>query len=330
MRIGERLWISLPGPELCTESKRILRTIRPGGIVLYSRNFVNLHQSKRLTKGIREIVDDNVFIAIDHEGGTINRCPNLFDSITTNRRLGELYEQNGRTAIDFAFNQAKYAGSQLRKVGINVNLAPVLDKKYKFQLEKYSERCISKDSEIIARIGLAIVKGYLSKGVISVLKHYPGQGSCVSDPHLEPSPMIDFDILKEALPFHLISSKVNCMIMSGHGVSPNSDGNTPVTFSKKIITEILKGKNCFENPVMTDDLKMRGIERSESIESRVQKASFAGHDILLVCHSLTLQYRAYSKLESGYTQKLQWYGDSEIISQKLSNMKSLLSMNPYD
>lgn len=268
------------------EAAELIKRFRPAGLIFFKRNYPAEGGPAALRKFIERAqalaeshLGRRLFMAIDHEGGPVQRLPEPYTILPAASSLA--LEGGPERAEALAFE----AGRQLAATGFNFNLAPVLDLATSPDLFM-AQRSFGADPERVAAFGQACLRGYHQAGVIGAGKHFPGLGSARLDPHLH-LPVIglgEAEIrLREIKPFAaLLSSGELAAVMSTHALYPALDPLRPATFSPRVVG-LLKEELGFKGALLTDDLEMGGALAGRSIERAVVEALCAGHDLALIC-----------------------------------------------
>ncbi|HSF07082.1 MAG TPA: beta-N-acetylhexosaminidase [Methylomirabilota bacterium] len=296
--VGERLMIGLPGPTLGQDSVALFRDTHAAGLILYRRNFESPAQLLRLISELEEALGRRLLVATDHEGGRVIMLGRGVTIFPDNLAVGTAGEET------FAYRQGLCEGRELRRLGIDLNLGPVLD----VLTERYSPnigiRSYGKDAMRVARYGTARIRGMAKGGLAACAKHFPGKGHSPLDAHLR-LPRIDstWDEMRAVhlVPFlEAIAAGVAC-VMTSHPVYPNLDpSGVPATFSRRIVTDYLRREVGFRGVVVSDDLEMGAITETCPIAEATVRAAAAGHDLLLICHTEGAQRAAARALTDAY------------------------------
>jgi beta-N-acetylhexosaminidase len=226
-----------------------------------------------------------MFLAIDQEGGRVARLREPFTQFPGNEAVGKNSSPE-QSAIDFAATTAR----EMALVGLNMDLAPVLDIAQKNMEAHLSGRCFSSEPSLVAGLGETVISTLQQGGIMAVAKHFPGLGKADLDPHLN-LPIIEAP-LEEMNSIHLlpfgraIEADVSA-IMSSHAVYPALDPGVPATLSRKILTDLLREKMQFKGMVISDDLEMGAISKEIDVPQGVSDAFDAGVDLLLICKDQT-------------------------------------------
>ena len=281
---GQLLMVGIPGPEVDEVARELVRDIKVGGIILFARNLESPEQLWRLTRDLqqeaREAGSPPLLIALDQEGGPVQRLKAPFTLIPAARELGITYTPEEVEDL------SRRVARELALVGINVNLAPVLDVPRSPACPQWM-RAYSSDPERAARYALAAIRGYLTGGVIPVAKHFPGLGDTVSDSHQILPRALSGDGQREAdlLPFRQVAAAGAPMVMTAHLLVPEWDETHPATLSKVALQDWLRRRLKFDGVIITDDLEMGAIAGRLPVEQAAREALAAGADLLLICNN---------------------------------------------
>ncbi len=297
--VGRRLMFGLPGPDVTDADIRLFTDTRAGGLILYRRNFQTPERLHRMLARLEDALGRRLLVATDHEGGRIIMLGQAVTIFPDNLAAGTAGE------VAFAERQGLFEGRELRRLGVDVDFAPVLD----VITERYSPnvgiRSYGKDPALVARCGAARIRGLQAAGVSACAKHFPGKGHAPADAHLG-LPVIESD-WGEMHAVHLvpfmaaIEAGVDCL-MTSHPLYPNLDPTprTPATFSRRIVDEYLRGQVGYRGVIVSDDLEMGAIRELCGIGDAAVRATAAGHDLLLVCHTEAAERAAHSVLLEAY------------------------------
>ena len=283
--VGEHLFIGLPGTELNARSRKVLESVRPGGIVLFARNIDSAAELRSLAKALRTEFAWRPLIAIDQEHGRVNRLRNIVGEVAT---IPEIKKSGN---VEQAEEFGRTTGRWLHQFSIDVDFAPVLD------LELFDaktdnalrERCWGKTADEVSRWAGAFLDGLEREGVAACPKHFPGLGGARLDSH-EKLPTIERKreqlLAEDVAPYRSLMRRLTA-VMVGHGHYPAFDGKKPrpASLSKVIVTELLRGQLGYDRLVLTDDMEMGAITQIRTFGEAVVEAFEAGADMILVCHT---------------------------------------------
>jgi len=282
---GRLLMAGLPGPRLDETTERLIRDFEVAHFILFKRNFEDPTQLKKLCNDLRETCLRHglpaPLIAIDQEGGTVARLPSPFSQFGDARNISSADDPR-QSARQFARTCAR----ELLSVGINMNLAPVLDVCPVGQGCVMERRCLSDKAAEVAELGGIIIREMQQNGLAACAKHFPGLGCVTLDPHRD-LPTVGkkaADLFAEdLLPFQEARDNEVAAVMTSHTVYTDLDPSLPATLSPAILTEILRQRLSYDGLVITDDLEMGAIETRQSVAEAAFEAFSAGADLLLIC-----------------------------------------------
>lgn len=294
--MGQSLMLSFDGARATPELLEALERTRPCGVILFAHNIVSpaqLYELNRTLQAHAEAIDlPPLLIAIDQEGGTVARLPAPFTTVPSQMAQAATADANS------AYECAYMTGQQLRAFGINVNFAPVLDVNNNPLNPVISFRSFGHDPEAVTRWGLEALRGYRETNVIATVKHFPGHGDTDMDSHLG-LPVVRHDRARldtiEFVPFAAAIKAGAPALMTAHIVFEAIDA-IPATFSKRILTDLLRHELGFDGVVFTDALNMRAIADRYGIGEAAISAKSAGADVMLPCGPLTPQIEAAEQL----------------------------------
>ncbi len=280
---GQLFMVGIPGPHLDEAARGLIRDLQVGGIILFARNLEGPEQVWKLTSELQRealaAAGRPLLIALDQEGGRVQRLKSPFTIIPPARELGLTATPEEVEAL------SRRVARELALVGINVNLAPVLDVPRSPACPLW-HRAYSADPERAARYALAAIRGYLSGGIIPVGKHFPGLGDTLADSHEVLPQALSSDAKREAdlLPFAQAIAAGLPAVMTAHLVVPQWDA-LPATLSAAALQHWLRQRLGFTGVVITDDLEMGAISTKLPVAAGAQAALEAGADLLLICQN---------------------------------------------
>ena len=265
-----------------------------GGAILFSRNLRSIEQTAALVQHLSGLpAPAPLWLAVDQEGGRVQRLRAPFPELPPMRRVGEL----GREAL--AADVGTLLGSCLGLLGFHQDYAPVLDVDTNPANPVIGDRSFARDPEAVGRFGAALIGAMQATGVAACGKHFPGHGDTSQDSHLE-LPRLDHDLARlqavELVPFRRAVEVGVAALMTAHVLFPALDADHPATLSDRIIRPILRDQLGYDGVVVSDDLEMKAITHHYGIGDAAVRAVRAGCDQLLVCHTLALQVEAHEAL----------------------------------
>jgi beta-N-acetylhexosaminidase len=284
-KIGMLFMAGMPGPELDAGTERLIREHHLGGVILFSRNIENPLQLAELCRDLQEQGRTHQghppLLALDQEGGVVARLKSPFTLFPGNEAIGRDVDPVAE-AVRFASVTAREMGL----VGLNMDLAPVVDVRRGDPERHLSGRIFSDDPEMVALLGGTVIKTLQTGGIMAVAKHFPGLGRAALDPHKR-LPIIDLPLEEmqrvDLTPFVAAMEADVSAVMSSHAIYPCLEPDRPATLSSRILTELLRGGLGYGGLTITDDLEMGAITGKWTVPEGAAAAFEAGADILLIC-----------------------------------------------
>jgi beta-N-acetylhexosaminidase len=277
--------LDVVGTELDADDIRRLQHPLVGGVILFARNYQSPAQLKALTAAIHAVRQPPLLIAVDHEGGRVQRFRDGFTRIPAMRELGKIWDHNPRRARQLAEEAGWVLAAELRAHGIDFSFTPVLDIDYGSS-GVIGDRAFHRNTQAIAELGHALMAGLKRGGMAAVGKHFPGHGYVVADSHVavpvdERTPAeIDRDDL---VPFRRMIDSGLAAIMPAHVIYPKVDAN-PAGFSRVWLQDVLRKRLNFNGVIFSDDLAMEGAGVAGGVTQRALAALQAGCDMALLCN----------------------------------------------
>lgn len=295
------IMLDVEGYEISAEEKDILDHPLVGGIILFSRNYYDQKQLKELVVELRKHARNDVLIAVDHEGGRVQRFRDGFSSIPA---MGSICEPDQKLSESMLM-QAKSFGwlmaAELLAFDIDISFAPVLD--MHGISDVIGNRSFHQQPQHIVSLASAFINGMHNAGMKCTGKHFPGHGNVKEDSHVampvDKRPSEDIFQLDMTIFETLNQQGLLDAVMPAHVIYPAVD-SLPAGFSPVWVDQILRKRLGFEGVVFTDDLSMQGAVQLGSIVERIQAALGAGCDMTLVCNSPKDAAKAIDGLPTGY------------------------------
>lgn len=279
--------VGVSGPALTAAEREMLRHPLIGGVILFTRNYVDLDQLQGLVADIHALREPALLVAVDHEGGRVQRFRQGFTELPPVRELGYVYDRDAKHAKHLAQLLGWLMAAELRAVGIDLSFAPVLDLD-RGNSEIIGNRAFHRDGEIIAELAHAYMIGMDMAGMMAAGKHFPGHGTAAADSHLvvvtDDRPYEDIAI-DDLLPFERMVNYGLAAIMAAHVIYPRVDPH-PAGFSRFWLQEVLRKRMRFQGVIFSDDLGMTGAKTAGGTVDRARAALDAGCDMVLVCNEL--------------------------------------------
>ena len=275
--------ISLSGTKLTKIEKELIRKQKPWGIILFKRNIKSLNQIIGLIKKIRKFSKDPKFpIIIDEEGKTVSRLRKIINHNVSQKLFGDIYKHNPKTAVIIYKNYINNLTFLLKKIGININTVPVLDVIRQNTHKIIGNRSFSNNPHIVKKLGQLCTNQYKLNKIGTVIKHIPGHGCASLDSHLKtPKVKLNYKELNKIdfFPFKSVSSQ---FAMTAHILYSKIDKDNVATFSKKIISQIIRKKIGFKGILISDDISMKAL--SKNLVLNAKNALNSGCNLVLHCN----------------------------------------------
>ena len=285
--LGQLFMAGLPGTAIDDSTLNLIEEFRVNNFIYFRRNVESPEQLKKLSVDIYKACTENnlgpPLIAIDQEGGSVARLGPPFTQFPDARVLAQSENPESRLS-----DYARICASELKSIGVNYNLAPVLDVCEAGKEYFMEKRSLGSDPEEVSRLGIHVLREMQARGIATSAKHFPGLGEAVVDPHFK-LPYVtksEFDLRsQDILPFqHAVAAGV-ASIMTSHTIYNYLDPENLATLSKIILMDLLRNEMGYDGVVITDDLEMGAIEKEGDLGQAALQAFAAGADLLLICHS---------------------------------------------
>jgi beta-N-acetylhexosaminidase len=282
MMAGQRLMAGFDGTDFNEELKFLIETLKVGGLILFSRNLTTAEQTARLCQACQEGAAacglPPLFIAIDQEGGQVARLKPPFTQFPGNPAMKH---------PDDALHFARVTAEELQQIGVNMDMAPVLDIAPQGMESIMAGRAFGSDPQWVTTMGMTVIEELQRRGIMAVAKHFPGIGRTVLDSHLA---LPDLDIDAETMtavdlvPFKAAIAGQVAAVMLSHIRYSGIDPVWPASLSPAVTAELLRRQMGYDGVVMTDDLDMGAIKPAYAIETAIDQVLTADVDIALICH----------------------------------------------
>lgn len=313
--------LSVEGKRLTDQEKYLLSKSNPLGITLFNRNIGSKIELKDLVKDIKATISrDDVLIAVDQEGGRIRRLAEPdFRSYASQSAIGSLDDFSASRA---SFLHAYLISQDLKEIGVNWNYAPCLDVSFSDTTIALKSRCFSNDEKKVAKLGKIMIEEYINQGICPCIKHMPGHGRAIVDPHLN-LPHLDFSLKemeKDFYPFQQVAT-IAPAGMTAHIVISEIDDQLPITQSKKCIDKLIRGIIGFDGLLISDAIDMHALKGS--IGEKARLSLDAGCDVVCYCLGMANELEEVIKNTHIMTDKAMQRFSKIVSIIKKSNLELL-------
>ena len=277
--------LDIEGLTLSPADRDLLREPAVGGLILFSRNYESVEQLADLVTEVRSLRSPPLLIAVDHEGGRVQRFRDGFTRVPPMQRVGREFDRDAAAGRQAARDAGWLIGSELRAAGIDLAFAPCVDLDWGVS-EVIGARAFHRDPEIVAELADEFSRGMRSAGMAAVAKHFPGHGAVVADSHLQlPVDRRDYGaILDDMRPYErLVSNGSIAAVMTAHIVYEKID-ELPASFSSYWLQQELRSRLGFGGAVFCDYLSMKATVSYGTIGERARLALEAGCNNVTICN----------------------------------------------
>lgn len=276
--------VDLKGIALEPDERQMLGHALVGSVILFSRNYEDRAQLARLVAEIHAIRSPALLVAVDQEGGRVQRFQQGFTRLPSLRAVGRRYSGDRGEGLALARRLGWLMAAELRAVGIDMSFAPCVDLDYGVS-QAIGDRAMHVDAAAVGELGVAYMLGMREAGMAATAKHFPGHGAVAADSHVSlPVDRRDWtDIAADLLPYRRLIANGLSSVMAAHVVFPTVDA-MPASLSGHWIRGVLRGELGFQGAVFADDLSMGGAAGFGDIVARAELALAAGCDVLPVCN----------------------------------------------
>ena len=311
--------VDLSGTELDDVERQRLCHPSVGAVILFARNYNDKRQVIELIAQIKQLRTPSLLVAVDQEGGRVQRFQNGFSRLPAAAHFGELWKQDKHTAPIRAFESAYTMATELIAVGIDFSFAPVFDVTSE-DSEVIGDRCFHPEPKIASELLGAYIDGMHSAGMVAIAKHFPGHGGVSSDSHhCLPTDGRSMQTISECdlVPYRELIDELQG-VMTAHVLFDQCDNQIP-TFSAYWLQDVLRSQLRFDGVIFSDDLSMQAAvdangAKNGSIVESAQRAIYAGCDMVLVCNQPAIADQLLAGLE---------FEPNQVLSCKLNRLSAV-------
>ena len=294
-KIGQLFMVGFLGTSVTPDLASFIKQYKPGGVILFSRNLESVEQMVNLTNDLQACSPHSpLLISIDQEGGRVSRLPKGFTIFPSCSQLGLC------NSTELAYAAAATMAKELRAVGVNMNMAPVLDVNSNPSNPVIGDRAFGTTPDVVRELGIATAAGLQDNGVVACGKHFPGHGDTNTDSHKE-LPVVEASRERlEAIefpPFRRAVQRGVASMMTAHVLYRALDPELPATLSPAVINDFLRHELQYDGVVLTDDLEMHAIIDHFGVEDAAVRAVLAGCDMVLICQDRDREVAAFEAVE---------------------------------
>ncbi len=294
-KIGQLFMVGFMGTAVTPDLASFLKEYKPGGVILFSRNLESIEQIVELTNDLQRYSPKSpLLISIDQEGGRVSRLPKGFTIFPPCELLGRC------NSTELAYAAATTIAKELKAVGINMNMAPVLDVNSNPDNPVIGDRAFGSTPDVVSELALVTVAGLQDNKVVACGKHFPGHGDTNADSH-KVLPVVEASRERletvEFPPFRRAAAAGVATMMTAHVLYKALDDRLPATLSPAIITHLLRDEMKYDGVVLTDDLEMHAIVDHYGPADAAVRAFLAGCDVLLICKDRDREVAAFGAIE---------------------------------
>src|SRR5262245_8201086 len=290
-KIGQLFVVGFQGRSPDADTRALLDVIRPGGFIFFTRNIESFDQIYDLTSTLRDMCAIPPLLAIDHEGGRIDRLKHVFTIMPSMAELAAAGTAQLRAG-------ARIIAAELEATGFNLNLAPVVDLRMPGSI--FAERCLAAEPDEVARLALAFIEELSKRGIFTCAKHFPGLGAATVDPHFS-LPQIERTKRQlqqeDAMPFVTVFDNADMLMIShAHYPALGDEKRIPASLSSRVVDGFLRKKLGDKGLTITDDLTMGAVTSVGLTPDLFLRAFEAGNDVLLFSQTTPLLENAFKTI----------------------------------
>jgi beta-N-acetylhexosaminidase len=280
------LMIDLLGTTVTPEEQELMHHPLVGGVILFTRNYADPEQLTQLVASIHGVRNPPLLVAVDHEGGRVQRFREGFSALPSARRIGLEFDLDPRAGVELARRMGWLMAAELRVRGVDISFAPCVDLDYGIS-EIIGDRAFHSRPDVVVQLASAYMKGMREAGMAATAKHFPTHGAVVADSHQ--SLPVDrrelTDMTDDLSVYRRLMANGLSAVMVAHVLFPAEDA-VPASLSSRWVRGVLRSDLRFQGVVFTDDLSMGGVVAADDdIVTRARQALSAGCDMLPVCNN---------------------------------------------
>jgi len=315
--------LDLVGTSISQEEKEMLRHPQTGGVILFTRNYESPQQISALIDEIHALRSPHLLVAVDHEGGRVQRFRDGFTHIPAAAEYGRAYAQSKKQGKLLAQQCGWLMAAECRAVGVDMSFAPVLDMGLGLS-GVIGDRAFHGKPEVVAELAHSFMQGMQQAGMAATGKHFPGHGCVREDSHtaqpVDTRPLQDI-MLQDVLPFERMMHFGMAAVMPAHVVYSSVD-NKPAGYSRIWLQQILRKQLNFQGVIFSDDLSMQAAGVAGNFADRAHSALQAGCDMVLVCNHTQAAQQVLTSLEdylnpASQMRLIRMHGRGKIDRQQL-------------
>ncbi len=280
------LMVDVAGTELAADDLEVLRHPLVGGVILFTRNYRDPGQLSALVSAIHAARQPPLIVAVDQEGGRVQRFRSGFSVLPPARRIGHEYDLDARAGLDLARNMGWLMAAELRACGVDLSFAPCVDLDYGVS-EVIGDRSFHSRAAAVSQLAMSYMHGMREAGMAATAKHFPGHGAVRADSHT--AAPVDrrelMDMGDDLTPYRRLIANGLPAVMIAHVLFPSVDQDSVASVSSRWIRDVLRGDMGFQGVVFSDDMSMAGAAVAGDIVMRSKRALAAGCDMVLICNS---------------------------------------------
>jgi beta-N-acetylhexosaminidase len=292
------LMIDLAGTEVAADDRDVLAHPLVGGVILFTRNYADSAQLSALIADIHAVRSPPLIVAVDHEGGRVQRFrKDGFSVLPASRRIGHEFDLDSRKGVELARRMGWLMAAELRAHGVDLSFAPCVDLEYGLS-EVIGDRSFHAQAAVVSQLAVAYMHGMRDAGMAATAKHFPGHGAVVADSHVafpvDRRRLVDMD--EDLMPYRRLIANGLPAVLAAHVIYPDVD-DAPASASTKWINGVLRGELGFKGAVFTDDMSMKGATAAGDVVTRSRRALDAGSDMVLICNDRPGAVQVIDKLD---------------------------------